>query len=233
MKKLCHYVLLVISVLGISMYVKSDEEWLPDVAAQFGFESWKGTTVSNYIKTVSTIDWSSLNIATNGMQISVSKTMGPNIFRLVICNDVDDVTVLRVDASIWNSVLSAQKGMLWWFAHMTTTVDYSSSTNNIPMTFKHLFILLTYVTLRNETTPELKSRVVSFSIVIHSTKLSFAACRHATFAPVVWCSSHNCTRFPSGDIPCGTRSAWRGWWWWASPWCGVPRPRLPKADGRG
>ena len=131
MKKLCHYVLLVISVLGISMYVKSDEEWFPDVAAQFGFESWKGTTVSNYIKTVSTIDWSSLNIATNGMQISVSKTMGPNIFRLVICNDVDDVTVLRVDASIWNSVLSAQKGMLWWFAHMTTTVDYSSSTNNI------------------------------------------------------------------------------------------------------
>ena len=131
MKKLCNFMALGLFVCCIPMCLRSDDEWLSSVATQFGFEAWRGTTVVNYTKIVSAVDWSSLNIATNGMATSVLRTMRPGLARLIIFNDIGDSAMLRTEANIWNSVLLAQKAMLWRFAHMMTTVDYSSFTNNI------------------------------------------------------------------------------------------------------
>ena len=57
-------------LMGVISLVCRGDEWLDEIKAEYDFESWAGTTNAFYTKTVTTIDISSLNLPTNGLDIS-------------------------------------------------------------------------------------------------------------------------------------------------------------------
>ncbi len=118
MKKLCNFMALGLFVCCIPMCLRSDDEWFSSVATQFGFEAWRGTTVVNYTKIVSAVDWSSLNIATNGLSASCESygsIQAPN------CSlEWNGAPVLLINAVVATNVVSAQEKVLSFFTKMAT-----------------------------------------------------------------------------------------------------------------
>ena len=57
-------------LMGVISLVCRGDEWLDEIKAEYDFESWAGTTNAFYTKTAPTIDISSLDLPTNGLDIS-------------------------------------------------------------------------------------------------------------------------------------------------------------------
>ena len=124
-------VLFLIGIASACSIVLLGDLQFTQIEEQYGFANWGGHTLSNYVRLLNSIDLTHLNLSTNGMSLHSRIDSEENTTSLFVFDSNRDDAILRIDVECCTNVLVAQKSMLWHFGYMTTTVDYSSSTNNI------------------------------------------------------------------------------------------------------
>ncbi len=105
---------------GVALYFSSN----------YNFQSWCGTTKTNYQHALVEWELPALDIPTNSIPgVSCqSPDVRPELFMLVSANDSE---VLCVDGVICTNVVSAHESIIYRLSHMSTTVLHQMASNDI------------------------------------------------------------------------------------------------------
>ena len=114
------------------LLVFSDEDVMfARTAARYQFATWRGMVKQSYDSSLAEWNIPPLNLQTNGLNVAVRQIVeGPERHMMVLDRD-QGACLLRIVSGSGTNVVSAQELLIEHFANMTTTWNYSSSTNDI------------------------------------------------------------------------------------------------------
>ena len=121
----------IIAILAIACACRAELDGIAlHFSGNYHFQSWCGTTKTNYQHALVEWELPALNIPTNNIpNISCqSSDIRPESFLLVSANDGE---ILCVDSVICTNVVSAHESIIYRLSHMSTTILHQMVSNNI------------------------------------------------------------------------------------------------------